>query len=143
MLVHRGGRRRLRRSGLVSDRDPRDEPVTLPRARLQIAAAVPPVTKGPPQGGDLELQISFDDVGAGPDAGDQLFLADKLAGSLEERDQDFQRATAETNRRLAVEQEPPAGKQAEGAEREAALGRDGGRISHRNSPKQSGTQPTQ
>src|SRR5258707_15775443 len=131
MLVHRGGRRRLRRSGLVSDRDPRDEPVTLPLARLQIAAAVPPVTKGPPQGGDLELQISFCDMGARPDAGDQLFLADKLAGSLEERDQDFQRATSETNRRLAVEQEPPAWKQAEGAERERPVGRERARIGHR------------
>src|ERR1700747_3006373 len=123
MLVHRGGRRRLRRSGLVSDRHPRDEPVTLPRPRLQIAAAVPPVTKCPPQGGDLELQISFDDVRARPDPADQLFLADKRAGSLNERDQDFQRSTAETDGRLAVEQEPPAGKQPEGAEREAALNR--------------------
>ncbi len=107
----------------------------MPRARLEIAAAVAPVTKRPPQGGDLKLQISFDDVGARPDAGDQLFLADKLAGSLEERDQDFQRTTAETDRRLTVEQEAPACKQAEGAERERALGRDGARIGHWNLPK--------
>ena len=66
VLVRRGARGRERRSGVAFDGDIRDEPVTLPRARRQVAAAFLPIAQRPPQCGDLELQVSVDDVGAGP-----------------------------------------------------------------------------
>jgi hypothetical protein len=124
-----------RRSDFVAGSDRRDESVTLRLTRLKVGTAIAPDTKRPAQGGDLKL-ISFVDAGTGLDARDHLLLAGKFARPLDERNQDFQRATAKTHRRLAFEQEPPARKQAEGTERQRALGTV--RIGHGKSPKLSG-----
>src|SRR5258708_36423741 len=104
MWVRHDSRLRVRKGGAVADRDRGDETVTLSRARFQKAATVPPVAKRAPEGGDLEFQIPFDDTGRGPDAGEQLFLADELAGSLDARDQDFRCPAADADRGVSVEQ---------------------------------------
>src|SRR5260221_13177936 len=93
VLVNRCGRRGFGRGDLVSDRDRRDEPVTLPRTRLEIAAAIAPVTNRPPRGGDPELQISVDDVRAGPDAGGQLFLSGDVRSRPVAEETRFERRT--------------------------------------------------
>jgi hypothetical protein len=106
VLGRRGARGRDRRRGTAFDCDIRDKPVTLPRARGQVAAAFLPIMQRPPQCGDLEFQVSFDDMGAGPCAGDQLILAEQFARPFEQSSEEIKGAAAHANGLARLEQEP-------------------------------------
>src|SRR5690242_5649571 len=122
MPVRRSGQAEPSRCCIAFDGDVRDKPVTLSRARLQVAAAILPVPQRPPQGGDLEFQVAFDDMRAGPNAGDQLLLGEQLTRSFKQRDEEVKGAAAHRNGLTRLEQEPLAGQQAERPERHRALG---------------------
>src|ERR1700730_17093987 len=57
----------------------------------------------------------------GPGAGNEFFLADRLAGALDERHQDLQRAAAETQRLPLVEQHALGGDQSKRPEYEGLV----------------------
>src|SRR5882724_11774404 len=63
------------------------------------------VAEGAAQSADLNLQIRFFDEGLRPGSGDELLLADHLAGALDQRGQDVEGAAAEPHRLVAFEQE--------------------------------------
>ena len=63
-----------------------------------------PSAKRAAQRGNMELEIAFDDEGMGPDPRDQLRLADQLAGTFDESDQEIESATAETDGLVTFQQ---------------------------------------
>jgi hypothetical protein len=63
-----------------------------------------------------------------PGSGDQLLLADHLAGKFDERAQDVKGAADEPHRLVALEEEPLLRQQVKGPEGDRAFGRD--RINH-------------
>jgi hypothetical protein len=52
----------------------------------------------------MELQIAFDDESMRPDPRDQLRLADHLAATFDESDQEIESATAETDGLVTFQQ---------------------------------------
>ena len=118
-----GGSRARRRSGGVFGDDIRDKPITSPRDRLQVAAAFLPISQRPPEGGDLELQVSFNDVGAGPRARDQLILAEQFARPFDQSNEEIKGAATDMNGLACFEQEPLPGKQTERPKRYRSFGR--------------------
>ena len=63
---------------------------------------------------NMELEIAFDHEGMGPNLCDQLRLADQLAGTFDEGDQEIESATAETHGRVPFQQQPLCREQPEG-----------------------------
>src|SRR6202040_5661 len=66
------------------------------------------------QRGNIELEIAFDDEGIRPNLCDQLRLADNLAGTCGESDQEIESATAETYGCVPFQQQPSCREQPEG-----------------------------
>lgn len=62
----------------------------------------------------MDLEIAFLDKSVGPKPGHQLALADQLAGALNQREQDVQRAAAETKGFAGLQQEPLSRKRRNG-----------------------------
>lgn len=97
--VRRAGRARLRPPSAVRPvslcRNRRNEAVASSRDGNDVAGARTPVAERPPQGGDLDPEIAPIDHGVGPGASQQLFLADDLAGTVDQSDQEIERAAAD------------------------------------------------
>jgi len=114
----------------LCDTDRGDKAITLARRRRDVPPAGASIAQRPPQGADLEFEISLLDNGAPPHAGDQLVLADQLPRALDQSGQNIKRAAAHTHRVIVFEQKSLCWNQAEGAERDRAFGRD--EIGHLN-----------
>src|SRR5260370_33205280 len=65
------------------------------------------VAEGAAQGAHLNLQVRLFDERLRPGSGDQLLLADHLAGAFDQSSQNVKGAAAEPHRLVALEQEPP------------------------------------
>ena len=76
------------------------------------------VAEGATQSADLNLQIRFFDERLRPGSGDQLLLADHLAGAFDQSGQDVEGAAAEPHWLVALEQEPLRCKEPERAKRD-------------------------
>jgi hypothetical protein len=83
-----------------------------------VAMAVLAVAEGTAQSADLNLQIRFFHERSWPGSGDQLFLADHLAGMFDQSGQDVEGAAAEPHRLVALEQKPLRCNEAERAKRD-------------------------
>ena len=114
----------------LCDTDRGDKAITLARRRRDVPPAAASIAQRPPQGADLEFEISLLDKGAPPHAGHQLVFPDQLPGALHQSGQNIKRAAAHTHRVIVFEQKPLCRNQAEGAERDRAFGRD--EIGHLN-----------
>ena len=66
----------------LCDTDRSDKPITLARRSRDVAPATASIAQRPPQGADLEFEISLLDNGAPPHAGHQLVFADQLPRAL-------------------------------------------------------------
>jgi hypothetical protein len=64
------------------------------------------VAKGTTQSADLDFQIRFVHERGWPGSGDQLLLADHLAGAFDQSGQDVEGAAAKPHWLVALEQEP-------------------------------------
>ena len=98
----------------------RDEIVAASRNGGDVAIAALAVAEGAAQRADLDLQVCFFDEGFRPGSGDQLLLADHLAGALDQSGQDVEGAAAEPHRLVALEQEPLRCEEPERAKRDRA-----------------------
>jgi hypothetical protein len=87
------------------------------------------VAEGTTQSADLDLQIGFFHERCWPGSGDQLLLADHLAGAFDQSGQDVEVAAAEPRWLVALEQETLCCKEPERAEREGVFRRCRLRIS--------------
>src|SRR5271156_5198498 len=83
-------------------------------ARLDIA-------QGAAQRAHLDLEIGLLNKEVRPNPGDQLVLADQLAGAFDERGQDVESTAAEPHRPPILEQEAPCRSPAERAKRDRAF----------------------
>ncbi|MNQ83264.1 hypothetical protein D3C85_983400 [compost metagenome] len=68
-----------------------------------VAMAVLPVAKGPPQGGNVHPQVDLLDHRARPDQCDQFLFADHRARVLDQHLQDIQRPSAQPQRLIAFQ----------------------------------------
>src|SRR5277367_1016623 len=103
MKLRRGndrGRRRL----LFAYR--RDEIVAPPYDSGDVAIVALSVAEGTTQITDLYLQVGFFDERLRPGSGDQLLLADDLAGTFDQCRQDVEGAAAEPHWLVALQQQP-------------------------------------
>ena len=53
----------------------------------------------------MNSEIAFIDSHVGPDSSDELVLAQQSSRPSQQRDQDVERATAKSNRRISVQQQ--------------------------------------
>jgi hypothetical protein len=113
-------------------RDRRDEAIAAAGNGRYVAIARLAIAEGPAQRGHMDAEIAFLDEGVGPDAGDQLVLADQLTGALDQDGEDVERAATESQRLFAFEQELLRRKQAEGTERDRVIKRGLRLIRHLN-----------
>jgi hypothetical protein len=88
------------------------------------------VAERPSQGGDMDSEVALLDVDAGPDARDQLVLGDQVAGALDQRAEDAERAAAKPDGSVSLQQQLPGRKQPKGPERERPLGQGGCLFRH-------------
>ena len=123
VVAPRGADRRRRPLPLLAGGHGRDEAVSLPLARLDEPPAVLPIAEHPPEGGHLELEVAFHDVGVGPDPGEQLGLADPLAGPFEQGEEDVEGAASDADGPARFQQKPLAGQDLEPVEREGGFDR--------------------
>jgi hypothetical protein len=125
-----GGQNELRRSG--QKRFPRGadfrpdpnlggEAVAAARDRGDIGQLRVRRGQGPPQGGDVDLEIALVDVGVRPSGAHQLLLADELAPLFHEQTQDVERAGADPHRASGVQKQPALRHQLVVVETEDAL----------------------
>jgi hypothetical protein len=63
------------------------------------------------QRADLDFEVALFDDGVRPYLGDQFGPTDGLAAPVDQSDQKIERPTADTNRRITVQKQPPGGKQ--------------------------------
>jgi hypothetical protein len=75
------------------------------------------IAERPAQRRDVNSEARFFDKGIGPDAGEQLLLAQHLAWLLHQRDQDIAGAATQSDGRVALQQLTSADKQTKRAER--------------------------
>ena len=94
-----------------------DKAVAAPRNVGDVALAALAIAERAPQSGNVDLEIALFHEDVGPDAVEQLLLAQNLAGPFEQSDEDITCPTAEMNRLVAVQQELLRGKQPEAVER--------------------------
>ena len=85
----------------------RNEAIASTRYIRNVAVAGSAVAQDLAKGTNMDPEIGLLDKGAWPDTGHQLILADKLSSSLDQRDQDVERATTRAKRLVALEQHPP------------------------------------
>ena len=85
----------------------RNEAIASTRHIRNVAMAGSAVAQDLAKGTNMDPQIGLLDEGAWPDTGHQLILADKLSSSLDQGDQDVERATTQPKRLVALEQHPP------------------------------------
>jgi hypothetical protein len=78
----------------------------------------------------MDSEVAIPDVDAGPHARDQLVLGDQVAGALDQGGQDVERAAAEPDGSVPLQQQLPGRKQPKGPERERPPGRGGGLFRH-------------
>ncbi len=79
----------------------------------------------------MDRKIAFHDDGIGPNAGHQLLPGDRLAGPLDQCDEDVPGTTAEAHKLIAFQQKALLRKDVERAEQDLTLGRNTGRLNHR------------
>src|SRR5260370_31769501 len=99
-----------------------DEIVPPPRDGDDVATAALSVAEGAAQRADLHLQICFFDDGFRPGSGHQLFLADNLAGTLDQSGQDIEGPAAEPYRCVALNKQPLRCEQPERAQGDRVSG---------------------
>src|SRR5260370_5471470 len=80
--------------------------VTPSRNGDHVTVAAVAVAEGGAQGAHLNLQVRLFDERLRPGSGDQLLLADHLAGAFDQSSQNVKGAAAEPHRLVALEQEP-------------------------------------
>src|SRR6266404_8305964 len=119
ILSRRGGRQWCGRR--LCDTDRGDKAITLARRRRDVPPAAASIAQRPPQGANLELEISLLDKGAPPHAGHQLLFADQLSGAFHQSGQDIKRAAAHRHRIVAFKEKSLCWKEPEGGERDRAL----------------------
>ena len=115
---------------LLPDGDGRNEAVSLPRTRIDELPALLPVAEDPPKGDHLDFEISFDDVGVGPDTSKQLVLPDPLAGPFDKGEKDIKGATPEAYGFARLQQKTLAGQDLKTVERERGSNRREMRLWH-------------
>ena len=106
---------------VTEDLDGGDEPVAPAADCLYIPDAASPVSQGPSEGRDVDLQVAFLDEGLRPDAGPQLLLAHQFARAFDERQQYFECAASDSNRLAALHERPPLGNEDEGTEQDCSI----------------------
>jgi hypothetical protein len=115
------------RPRLLCARDWRYKGIAAPWNIDQISVAT---AQGPAQRADLKFEVTFIDMGVGPDSRHQLVPADDFPRMLDQGDQHIERAAAKTNRLVTLRQQPLGRKQAVRAERDSTLTRVRNEISH-------------
>ena len=98
----------------------RDEIVAPADNGDDVTIAALTVAERSAQGTDLNLQVGLFDDGLRPDASYQFFLADHLAGALDQKDENVEGAAAEPHRPVALKQKPLLRKEQERAKRDCA-----------------------
>ncbi len=116
-----GRRRRL--SAVHLDDDRRHKTVAPAGDVGDVASARMAVTQRPPERRHMDPEVGVLDEGAGPDPGDEIILADQLAGVLDQGDEDVEGAAAEPDRLVALQEELLCRDQMERPERHGLLGR--------------------
>jgi hypothetical protein len=115
------GRPRRATHRALSQHNRCDEAITATRNIGQVATARLAVAERPSHGSDMDFEIALLNVDAGPDARDQLVLGDQVAGPLEQRAQDVERAAAKPNGLVSLQQQLPGRKETKGPKRERPL----------------------
>jgi len=114
----------------LCDTDRGDKAITLAGRRRDVPPAAASIAQRPAQGADLEFEVTLLDKSAPPHPGHQLVFADQLPRALDQSGQNIERAAAHTHRVIVFEQKSLCRNQAEGAERDRAVGRGCGPINH-------------
>ena len=109
----RGGTRRIRRAGA---RDRRHQCVAAAWCIDDVAGTRSSVAQCLAQRCHVEAQAAFVDRHVGPDPGEQIGLADDLAGAFGEGDEDVESAAADVNRYAIAFEQPFVREQPEWAE---------------------------
>src|SRR5262245_25461157 len=122
-LVHR---RRARRQRIEWSY----KAVASPGNRGDIPAAGRAVAQRPSKRRHLNFEIALFNGDVRPSASHELALGDKLAWTLDQRGQDLQSTTAETNGCFTLQQKMLGRKEPERAERESTFDRCRGLIVH-------------
>ncbi len=125
--------RRHRRPRHLCGSDGRNKAIALARGGSDVAPAAAPIPQRPPQRADLEFEVALLDKGVPPRAGHQFVFANQLARTLDQSDEEIERATAEANRLVAFEQQALLREQTKGSERDRPVARSGGVIGHSSS----------
>src|SRR5580692_11256895 len=105
MKLRRGNGRGRRGRGRLFFAYRRDEIVAPPYDSGDVAIVALSVAEGTTQSADLYLQVGFFDERVRPGLGDQLVLADYLAGAFDQGGQYVERAAAKSHRLVTLEQE--------------------------------------
>jgi hypothetical protein len=100
------------------------------RNRGDIPAAGLAAAQRPSKRRDMHFEIALFDDDVRPGASHELALRDKLASTLDQRGQDLQSATAETNGCLTLQQKLLGRKEPERAERKSTFDRCSVTIVH-------------
>ncbi len=92
-----GGGRRKYRAPVYRAGDRRHETIASPSQRRDVPRAVPSIAKRLAKAGDVKPQTAFFHGDASPDTGQQLFFADRLVGTGQQNNQNFQGAPAQSH----------------------------------------------
>ena len=104
----------------MSDR--RHKTVAAPDDCGDVSVAGLAIVEHPAQRCYTDLEITFFDKGIGPDLGDQLRLADDLAGAFDKSDQEIESATADRHGLVIFQQQSSWPEQPERTEGDLVLG---------------------
>src|SRR5271165_6262351 len=99
---------------VVRERDRCDKSVAPSRSGREIPGATLAVAERSAQRRNLDLEITFLDVGMRPDAGDQVILGNELARPIEQCKEDIEGAAAQANGLARVQQQPLCRQQGKG-----------------------------
>src|SRR5262249_44680501 len=114
----------------LGELDSRHKAIAASGNRGYISVTWPTIAQCSAEGSHMNLKIALLDDGAGPYTGHECALANQLTGMLDQRDQDLERTTAETNRGFTLKQKLLCGKKTEGPEREGVFSRGSGPGGH-------------